>query len=440
MFEEGELVEFKREFTHKMLKTVVAFANSRGGVIYLGVDDDGTLCGLEDADKAMLAAVNSIRDGIRPSAAAVTQCETIQLEGKSLVGIRVERGAKRPYYLADKGMRPEGVYVRQGSASFMATEAEIAAMLQAAAGSYYEDGRSLRQDLTFAATATAFEAHGLDWGEAQMASLGLVDGDSQFTNLGLLLSDQCEASIKLAAFFGSKRTTFKDRAETSGSLLAQVDQAMTFLERHAHYKTRFEGLRRIDYDDFPPDALREALLNAVVHRDYALAAPTLASVLEDRIELTSHGGLPRGCALEEFQMDVSVPRNPKLAAVFYRLGLIESYGTGITRMFEAYEGSGRAPEFEITRHLFKVTLPNRNAELRATPRRPHAADADAMGDRERVVLTMLEEEGPLKRADIQKRFEFSQATLLRILKKLEEQGLVQPEGQTRNRTYRAVAV
>lgn len=463
MFSESDLVEFKREFSKTVLKTIVAFANTKGGVVYLGIEDDGSICGVENPDAVMLATMNSIRSSIKPNSMMVVQCEVLAMEGKQVVGVRVERGAKRPYYLADKGMRPEGVYVRQGPASFMASEAEIIEMLKASRGSSFEEGRSLRQDLTFDALAASFSERGYELGEAQMRTLGLVDEDGQFTNAGALLSDQCDSSIKLASFFGTKRTTFKSRLETQGSLVTQLDQALDFLAKYSDYQTKFVNMRRVDYEDFPPDAVREALVNAVVHQDYDAHVSLLISVLEDRIEIVSYGGLPGSRSLDEFQMDVSVLRNPKLAAVFYRLGLIEAYGTGIARMFEAYEGSSMTPVFDITKHLLKVVLPNRNwagdASLSRTTcaqaSRGDIADAgngggshaivagkqaepvDDFRNQERVVLSVLEGQGPLKRSEIQERFDFSQATMLRILKRLEEQGLVRAEGNTRRRIYRA---
>ena len=142
----------------------------------------------------------------------------------------------------------------------------------------------------------------------------------------------------------------------------QFERSLDFLAKHMGYKTQFVNMRRVDYEDFPPDAVREALINAIVHRDYESQVATLISVLENRLEFTSYGGLPTACSLGDFQLDVSVPRNPKLAAVFYRLRLIEAYGTGIRRMFEAYEGSGKTPVFDITRSFFRVRLPNRNYE------------------------------------------------------------------------------
>ena len=447
MFSEGPMVEFKREFSKRALKTVVAFANTNGGVLYLGIEDDGSVCGLDDPDAVLLAVTNAIRDSVKPNPSMIAECEKVEFEGKTVVGVRVERGVDRPYYLADKGMRPEGVYVREGAASYMACEAEIATMLKASRRESFDSGRSLRQNLTFEGTRAYFEREGLEFGGAQMRSLRMVDQDGQFTNLAWLLSDQCDAVVKLADFFGVNRTTFKDRLEVTGSVLVQFDQALKFLAKHLHYKTKFVDMRRVDYEDFPPDAVREALINAIIHRDYEIVAPTLVSVLEDRIEFTSHGGPPVQLSLSEFEWDVSVPRNPLLAEVFYRVRLIEAYGTGIKRIFEAYEGSGVSPEFNMSKHLVRARLPNRNydgddafwrrgSDPAITVSRDGAAGADELRDQERLVFAMLEEFGPMRRADLQERFEFSQATLLRILGRLKDKGLVRAEGNTRRRVYR----
>ena len=182
MFSEGPMVEFKREFSKRALKTIVAFANTNGGVLYLGIEDDGSVCGLDDPDAVLLAVTNAIRDSVKPNPSMIAECEKVEFEGKTVVGVRVERGVDRPYYLADKGMRPEGVYVREGAASYMACEAEIAAMLKASRRESFGSGRSLRQNLTFEGTRAYFEREGLEFGDAQMRSLRMVDQDVQFTN------------------------------------------------------------------------------------------------------------------------------------------------------------------------------------------------------------------------------------------------------------------
>ena len=141
----------------------------------------------------------------------------------------------------------------------------------------------------------------------------------------------------------------------TGSLLQQLEDAYGYIDRFNRTRAEFSGLDRVDIRDYPPEAVREALLNALVHRDYAFSGPTLISIFEDRIEFVTIGGLARGIGLEDIRLGVSVLRNPNLANIFYRLRLIEAYGTGILRIHECYAGAAVQPAIEATDHAFKIT-------------------------------------------------------------------------------------
>ena len=189
--QESNTVEFKREFTPELNKEVVAFANTDGGKTYIGIEDDGRICGVEDADAVMLACINHIRNTIRPDPIGMVRCTVRSMEGKSVVELEVGKGSASPYYLSGKGIRPEGVYIRIGSASVPATEAAILKMIRDTDGEKYEDIRSLDQNLTFSESEKYFSEKGIEFGEAQKKTLGLINRDGLYTNLALLLSDQC---------------------------------------------------------------------------------------------------------------------------------------------------------------------------------------------------------------------------------------------------------
>ena len=149
MLREDKTVELKREYVDDIKKTVVSFANCDGGTIYIGVDDDGSVCGVSDVDATMLRATNAIRDAIRPDVMMFVECRYVDMDGKSVVEVSVQRGTARPYYLREKGIRPEGVYVRQGASTVPASDAAIFNMLRETAGDRYEAARSVDQQLTF---------------------------------------------------------------------------------------------------------------------------------------------------------------------------------------------------------------------------------------------------------------------------------------------------
>ena len=360
MFVENKTTEFKREYVEDIKNTIVAFANCEGGTLYIGVNDDGKVCGIDNVDDTMLRVTNAIRDAVRPDITMFVECRNDVMDEKSIVCVTVRRGTARPYYLHGKGIRPEGVYVRQGASTVPATDAAILNMIKETSGDSYEAARSLNQNLTFNKAADFFKKRKVAFAKAQMRTLHLIGEDDTYTNLAFLLSEQCTHMIKLAVFEGSKKSVFKDRRELSGSLLEQLEKAYDYINRYNRTRAEFSGLDRLDMRDYPPEAIREALLNAIVHRDYSFSAATLISIFEDRIEFVTVGGLVKGIALEDVMLGVSALRNQYLANIFYRLRLIEAYGTGILKINECYSDYTVQPLIETTGNAFKITLPNTN--------------------------------------------------------------------------------
>ena len=423
--QESNTVEFKREFTPELNKEVVAFANTDGGKIYIGIEDDGRICGVEDADAVMLACINHIRNTIRPDPIGMVRCTVRSMEGKSVVELEVGKGSASPYYLSGKGIRPEGVYIRIGSASVPATEAAILKMIRDTDGEKYEDIRSLDQNLTFSESEKYFSEKGIEFGEAQKKTLGLINRDGLYTNLALLLSDQCTHTIKVAVFDGIEKETFKDRYEFEGSLLRQMTECYAFIDRYNRTQSTFRGLERIDKRDYPEEALREVLMNCIVHREYALSGSTLINIFDDRIEFISLGGLPKGIGYDDIMLGISMPRNKKLANIFYRLRLIEAYGTGISKIMRSYSEQAQKPYIEVSGNAIRITLPNMKI----------AVKAEAESERCEEVLKLFGLTKQITRADVEKALGVSYATAARILAKLVEQKRILRIGNTRNTKY-----
>jgi len=236
----------------------------------------------------------------------------------------------------------------------------IREMLLQNSGRSFELCRSINQDLTFHTLQEEMRKRSIELGQAQMKTLKLIGEDDLYTNLALLLSDQCETTTKVALFQGTDKAIFRDRKEFSGSVLKQLEEVYLFIDLLNKTKATFYGLDRNDMRDYPEEALREALLNSIVHRDYSFSGSNLINIYDDRIEFVSLGGLVPGLELESIFIGVSQSRNPNLAAIFYRMKLIESYGTGIYKIERAYKNQDSGPVFETAKGVFRVTLPNRN--------------------------------------------------------------------------------
>ena len=336
---ESERIEYKSQMLEDLYKEVIAFANTDGGVIYIGIDNEGNLTGIDDVDETYTRLTNGIRDAIAPD---VTMFVRYVLQDNKVIRIEVGEGSYKPYYLKAKGIKPTGVYVRQGASSVQASPDQIRRMIKESDGDNYEDSRSLDQDLTFSAAETAFQRYGVEFSIEKYRVLGITQNDI-FTNLALLLSDQCLHTTKIAVFKDEFCTEFRDSKEFGGSVFKQFEDAVNYLALCNKTVSTIKGVVRTDKQDYPEEAIREALLNALVHRDYGFSGSIIINVNDSKMEFISLGGLLPGLSAEDIRFGVSQPRNKKLAEVFHRRRLIESYGTGIRRIFKLYENCPISP-------------------------------------------------------------------------------------------------
>lgn len=427
-FRESSTLELKQTVVPDIKKEVIAFANTNGGTIYVGIADTGEIIGLEDTDQALLQVSSMIHDAIKPDVTMFVDLKIIELEHKPIMEVTIQKGTHAPYYLQGKGIRPEGVFIRHGAASIPASEDAIRAMILASDGERYEKRRSLRQDLTFTTLQSFFTQKKLKLEEQQFMTLGLKTRDGIYTNLGLLLSEECPHEIKTAVFAGTTKTSpFQNRREFSGSLLTQMQGAYAMLEQYNQLGASFHGLMRTDQRDYPEAALREALLNCLIHREYSYSGSTLINIFKDRIEFVSFGGLVQGLNLEDLKLGVSECRNEKMANLFYRLKLIEAYGTGIPKIYESYQGSGLKPRLETSDHAFRITLPNRNFKTdQASP------FAQANNNH---LLAALSGKETFTRQDVQDTMGVSRSQANNLIKELVDSGKLVAIGAGKNRHY-----
>ena len=433
---ENQNIEFKQEYVPGIRKEVIGFANADGGTVFVGVRKDGAVLGIDDPDGVMLQIVNSLKDSLSPDVMPFVKVNTVEIEGKQVVKIDVSTGTNRPYYLKEKGLKPSGVYVRKGSSTQPMTEEGIREMLLQNSGRSFEQCRSMNQELTFQSFFAEMQSRSLEVGQSQMRTLKLIGEDGLYTNLALLLSDQCEITTKVALFQGTDKEQFRDRKEFTGSILKQLEDVYQFLDLVNKTKATFSGLNRSDKRDYPEDAVREALLNSIVHRDYSFSGSNLINIFEDRIDFVSLGGLVSGLELKSIFLGVSMSRNPKLAAVFYRMKLIESYGTGIRKIERVYKSNRLQPEFETAKGVFRVTLPNRNEEQNSNIQPYSDNDADiSLDDQKKLIIEYAKKNGSVSRKEVENLIGAGTTKAFRLLKELCEEGLLEQTGKGKLRIY-----
>lgn len=421
---ETETVELKEIYTPDLKKEIVAFANTSGGTIFIGVRDNGEIIGVDNADFTMQQIANSMRDSIRPDISMFINIELLKEQNIQYIKITVEQGTKKPYYLSDKGLKPTGVYVRSGTTSSPASEDAIRSMIKMTDGDTFETNRSLIQELTFICLGKELEKRNLEFSEVQMKNLGILSSDRIYTNMGLLVSDQCKHSIKFAVFQGTDKLVFKDRKELTGSLFEQLTDAYKTIDFYNGTKASFHDLLRTDERDYPEDAVREALLNAIVHRDYSFSGNTFINLYSDRLEIISLGGLVSGLSLEAAMLGASQPRNEKLANLFYRMKLIEAYGTGLSKIISCYKGRPAQPKFENVEGAFRVVLPN-----------VHAQSLSAENEKYLPIMRLFEYKKEINRADVEEALGSGTTHAINMLKEMLEKNLIVKVGKGKLTRY-----
>ena len=433
---ESERVEYKLQMVDDIYKEVIAFANTDGGVIYIGIDDNGNLIGIDNVDETYTRLTNGIRDAIAPD---VTMFVRYVLQDNKVIRIEVGEGSYKPYYLKSKGMKSNGVYVRQGASSVQASPDQIRKMIKDSDGDVFEEMRTVVQELSFEEAERTFKRYKVDFSEEKYIALGLRNiDDDQYTNLAMILSDQCQHTIKIAVFGDEANITFKDAKEFGGSIFKQLDDSYAYLTLCNRTAATFKGLERIELPDYPEDALREALLNAIIHRDYSYSGSIIINVNDFGIEFISIGGLLPGLSADDIRNGISQPRNRKVAEIFHRLRLIESYGTGIRKIYTLYKNCAVQPRIEVTNNTFKLVLPNMNASGSIAGHVPEKSEKAlvVITPQMKMVIDYLTEYGEMTDEDLQELLNIKKTRAYLLARRMSENGLIDIIGRGAAKKYK----
>ncbi len=410
-------LEFKVSITKTFLKTVSAFANYGTGRIVFGVDDSGVTIGLSDPTADALRIENMINDSLDP----VPHFSLDIDENDRTVLLTVAEGKSKPYLYSKKAYR------RADSATVEVDRTEFGRLVLTGQNLTFDEIASSRTDLTFSLLSQRLMKHlGLTaFDENSLRTLGLLNTDGTYTKAAEIFSDRNGLAGIDIVKFGDNISELLDRKTVAGeSILGQYDAALEMYERYCTYETVSQAARK-RVERAPFEAFREAVANALVHRTWDVAANVTISIHSNRVVIVSPGGLPSGVTAEDYLGGgISIPRNPIVANIFFRLDYIEQFGTGIARINEAYGNLPAKPIFEIRENSLAVTLPFGTAQAAKL-----TADESAMLDE--MSRNLL-----LSRKELEARTGFSKDKAIRLLNGLVSRGLVVKEGSGRGRKYR----
>lgn len=360
ILQESNITELKASLNDKLEREVVAFLNYReGGDIYIGVNDDGSPAVLEDVDSLMLAIGDRIRNNIQPSALGLYDVVREKYQGTIIIHVIISSGPEKPYYIRRQGMSENGCFIRIGTASQPMGQVMIDDMYARRTHNTLRKIVSPRQNLSFEQFQIYYQSKGLTLNEKFAESLDLLTEDGKYNYVAYLLADSNGTSIKIAKYAGADKVDLIENEEYGYcSLIKATKSVLDRLEIENKTFARITSKERVERRLVDPIALREAVINAIVHNDYSREVPPVFEIYSDRIEITSYGGLPTGLSEEDFFGCRSMSRNRELMRVFKDVGLVEQLGSGMSRILKAYDRSvfSISPNFLVVSFRYPAGL------------------------------------------------------------------------------------
>ena len=412
---ETRTLEFKETITNTFLKTVSAFSNYDGGTIYFGIDDDGNIKGLKDVKQACLDIENKINDSISPQPNYTMEIQN----NDQTIKLTVKSGIQKPYLYKSKAFK------RNDTATIEADSLELSRLILEGKNISFEELPCRQQELSFEILHRKLKEHIQieAFNQDTLRTLNLYDNNNGYNNAAAILADTNHfPGIDIVKFGENisiiqKRATFENR-----SILEVYEKSIDVFRDYYQYEV-IQGADREKVEKIPEAAFREAIANALIHRAWDIASQIRVLMFDDRIEVISPGGLPSRITEEEYLSGkLSVLRNRNLANVFYRLGFVEIFGTGITRIKHLYEEGLIKPDFEVSENTIKIVLPVFEKNLNLT-------------ENEQTVYKFLSKTMLKPISEIAPYVPFGRSKTTQLLKGMEQKGIVVVEGKGRGTKY-----
>ena len=432
---ETNRVENKEQLNEDFEQEVIAFLNYKeGGIIYVGVRKDGQVVGLKDVDLTQLQIKDRIKNNIQPSTLGLFDVIVETIGNKEVIKVVISSGTEKPYYLRKKGRTPEGCYIRVGSSKERMTERMIDDMYSKRIKNTLKEIDSPRQELTFNQLKIYYEEHGLKLNDNFLQNLDLLTSEGKYNYNAFLLADENNVSIKLVKYLGTNKMDLVENQEYGYRCIITATQRILDrldAENTVYAKIEYKGRKEVEMID--KAALKEAVINAVVHNDYSYGNSPIVELYSDRIEITSAGGLPQELSQEEFLEGVTAPRNKELIRVFKDVDLIENIGSGVLRILDAYDKSC----FKFMEHFLRVTFKYRENPFKYNSKNNVSAD-DTLNDtingtlklnkNEQQILDLIINNNKITREEIATKTKLSDRTISRAIRHLQDEKVILREG------------
>ncbi|MDD4191047.1 MAG: putative DNA binding domain-containing protein [Mangrovibacterium sp.] len=459
---ESKTLEFKRALpkNENIAKTVIAFSNTSGGKLIIGVNNKREIVGINGDELFQIQddVASVIADNCSPG--IMPEIYSVNIEGKLLLVIEIVRGNVKPYFLKNQG-KAEGTYIRIGATNRLADLDTIAELERQKRHVSFDEEICYDQpfdQLDVAPVLKRFESIGKPLNDDKLKNLKLVktkNGRTYPTNaLMILLGKFPHCTVKCARFKGTTMDVFIDKKEYEGDIFSILENTQSFVLNHINLKAEIKGLYREETYEIPMVALRESLVNALIHRDYVNQGRDIkVGVYDDIVNVVSPGSLPSNITMEDIFNGRSEARNRVIAHVFKELGLIEQWGSGINRIINACKEQGLlSPKIEEKNDFFdveiirpvltgsgqsKATVEESTAETGGKPAENRRIPANC-SEQEKVVLDYLFENGSIKSGRVEELLTIKDSRSRELLKQMLDKGFIERHGQGRSTFYTIV--
>lgn len=426
---ETNRIENKEQLNEDFEQEVIAFLNYKeGGIIYVGVRKDGQVVGVDNLDQTQLQIKDRIKNNIQPSTLGLFDVIVEKIDNQEVIKVVISSGTEKPCYLRKKGRTPEGCYLRVGSSKERMTFEMIDNMYAKRVKNTLKEIEAPRQELTFNQLKIYYEEQGLQLNENFLKNLDLLTSEGKYNYNAFLLADENNVSIKVVKYLGTdKMDLVKNQEYGYRCIITATQRVLDRLEAEntVYAKIEYKGRKEVEMID--KKALKEAVINAIVHNDYSYGNSPIIELYSDRIEITSSGGLPQELSKTDFFRGVTAPRNKELIRVFKDVDLIENIGSGILRILKAYDKNC----FIFMDNFLRVSFKYRENPFEYDQKINQENDQRELSNIQNKIISLISQNSKITQKEMAKILEVSREKIKYNIAILKDMNIIDREGSNK---------
>lgn len=426
---ETNRIENKEQLNEDFEQEVIAFLNYKeGGIIYVGVRKDGQVVGVDNLDQTQLQIKDRIKNNIQPSTLGLFDVIVETIDNQEVIKVVISSGTEKPYYLRKKGRTPEGCYLRVGSSKERMTFEMIDNMYAKRVKNTLKEIEAPRQELTFNQLKIYYEEQELQLNENFLKNLDLLTSEGKYNYNAFLLADENNVSIKVVKYLGTdKMDLVKNQEYGYRCIITATQRVLDRLEAEntVYAKIEYKGRKEVEMID--KKALKEAVINAIVHNDYSYGNSPIIELYSDRIEITSSGGLPQELSKTDFFRGITAPRNKELIRVFKDVDLIENIGSGILRILKAYDKNC----FIFMDNFLRVSFKYRENPFEYDQKINQENDQRELSNIQNKIISLISQNSKITQKEMAKILEVSREKIKYNIAILKDMNVIDREGSNK---------